>query len=609
MLGVNQMMSATCGVGVEMRPSLPRRARTRELAVRTRRILYLLTNILSLVTTAALGQTVEVNGIEAIHRNGQTFVTWRDVEEGERGAKYRYSLYRADSPITQETLAQATLVYRGVPNNSAKLFGSDFWPKDRLDPAKPTVVLNEGGPPLALWSGLAVYTAKAEGNGFFAVVATNEALRPLSRVEPGKSATIRPLAERVGAIQPIKVYDSKERPTYVAQTSITGTKGLPMMLVLHGSQAQGGGASEWGDYYTYFGSESMGYRDGLPGVFSIEERRYPTGNILELKPRDAILHPNGKEPVETFWFGYLSAPQWARHKDPRAYPFTEDRLAWLLDWSATRYGADRDRIYAAGQSMGGWGVTTFALRHPEIFAAIYPTLPRTRQRELPGLEGRTLRSAIMPDGKTDYFERMDMVKFVSQTRTDLPFMGWSIGRQDRFATWKEQVDMVKALTASHHGFAFAWNDAGHSEEGTKPMELIHKYYGYTKLARNVSYPAFGNSSIDNNPGNGSPTDGDKAGGINLGFEWKDVEDMPDRWAIRLTNDLAKADMTVDVTPRRTQRFKPVPGERLRWTSSIGDSGEVTVDQWGLVTVERVGIKPAQDTIVTVSRVPRRSSPR
>ena len=317
--------------------------------------------------------------------------------------------------------------------------------------------------------------------------------------------------ERVTAIQPIKVYDSKERSTYVAQTSITGTKGLPLMLRLHGSEAQGGGASDWGDYYTYFGSESMGYRDGLPGVFSMEERRYPSGNVLELKPRDAILHPNGKEPMETYWFGYLSVPQWARHKDSRAYPFTENRLRWLLDWSVTRYGADPDRVYAAGQSMGGWGATTFALRHPEIFAAIYPTLPRTRQRALPGLQDGAFGRAVMPDGKTDYFERMDMVKFVFQTRTDLPFMGWSIGRRDGFATWKEQVEMVKALTASHHGFAFAWNDGDHSE-GTKPMDLIYQYYGPEKLARNVSYPAFGNSSIDNNPGNGSPQDGDKVGG-------------------------------------------------------------------------------------------------
>ena len=70
-----------------------------------------------------------VTGIRAVCRNGQTFVTWKDAAEGEPGAAFRYALYRADKPITQESLPQAEdlavrLCYKGVLNNSAKLFGS-----------------------------------------------------------------------------------------------------------------------------------------------------------------------------------------------------------------------------------------------------------------------------------------------------------------------------------------------------------------------------------------------------------------------------------------------------------------------------------------------------
>jgi hypothetical protein len=259
--------------------------------------------------------------------------------------------------------------------------------------------------------------------------------------------------------------------------------------------------------------------------------------------------------------------------------------------------------------MGGWGATTFGLRHPEIFAATYPALPRTRQRALPGLEAGAPRRALMPDGKIAYFERMDMVKFVSQTRIDLPFIGWSIGRRDEFATWKEQVDMARALTASRHAFAFAWNDANHSDEGARPMDLIYKYYGPDKLSRKVSYPAFSNSSIDNKLGDGNLQDGDKEGGINLGFAWTVVDDTRDAWTVRLANELAKTDMTVDVTPRRTKAFRPAPGENVRWTSSTGGSGEVSVDTWGLVTVEKVGIRQGAYTTLTISRARHRISPR
>ena len=93
-------------------------------------------------------EKLAVTGIEAVHRDGQTFVMWRDAAEGAAGARCRYSLYRSSKPITEPTLRQAHLVYRGVVNNSAKLFGADFRATDRLDPDKPTVTLPFRGRPL-----------------------------------------------------------------------------------------------------------------------------------------------------------------------------------------------------------------------------------------------------------------------------------------------------------------------------------------------------------------------------------------------------------------------------------------------------------------------------
>src|SRR5205823_906514 len=202
----------------------------------------------------------------------------------------------------------------GIVNNSAKLFGSDFWPADRLNPANPTAVIEQGGKPLPLWSGLTVHTAKADEDAYYAVVATDESLRPVSTVIPGKSATIAPATERAAPIQPIKLADSKDRGRYASSTSITGQKGLPLKLLLHGSNGRGGGASDYGDYSLYFGTEEMGYRDGMPSVFSVEEVRSEGGNTLLAYTRDAILHPNGKEAVETLWFGYLCTPQWTNQK-------------------------------------------------------------------------------------------------------------------------------------------------------------------------------------------------------------------------------------------------------------------------------------------------------
>jgi hypothetical protein len=437
---------------------------------------------------------------------------------------------------------------------------------------------------------------------------TDETYRPIGKIVPGQSATTEPVKERVAAIQPIKIGDSKTRGKYAASASITGTAKLPLMLSLHGSQSRGGAASDHGDLYLYFGTPQMGWRDGLPGIFSVAESRGKDPQ-LTLFLRDAIENPRGDGPIETCWFGYFCVPVGAAHHEPRAYPFTENRLAWALDWVVRKYQVDRQRICSGGLSMGGMGSTQFSFRHPQLFAAVYPRIGRVRQTWLPtvgpGLpggifKGRWEKPVPMADGTTDYFERMDSVKWVQAHHEDLPFYGWGFGRQDTVESWEAQLEMVQALTSGHHGFAFAWSDEGHATSGGTGILEILKYYPPQRFARNKSYPAFGNSSINDNMGTGDRNQAALAGGVNLGFRWEELNDTPDRWSVNLANDLAKDEMTVDVTPRRCQQFKPKPGDKFKWTNSAGGSGEATADSHGLVTVERVRIKPGEATLLRIS---------
>jgi hypothetical protein len=552
------------------------------------------------VATSARAADLEVTAIQAVHRNGQTFVTWKDVAEGEEGAKCRYSLYRSNQPITADNLDKAELCCHGVLYNSAKLFGYAFNMKDRLDPAKPYAIIEEGGKPLPPWSGLAVHTVQKPGKAYYAVVATDDKLKPVSAVVSGQSATIEAVEEKPGPIQPIKLHDSRERKTYVAQTAITGQKGLPLFVSLHGSQSTGGPAGEWGDYYLYFGTPVMGYRDGLPGVFTVQENRGKNGNTLLLWPRDAIEHPSGRGAFETMWLGYYCVPQGAAHSEPRYYRFTENRLLWMIDWSIRRYGADPQRVSMGGSSMGGLGSINVGFRHPEVFAAVYPATTPFLWWPPSSLVGNQARDtqALMADGKTRYTDYTNSPRFAALRHEDMPFLGWAVGRRDGNHNWQEYIDMVKTLTANHHGFAFSWNDGGHSE-GPRAMGVISKYYPADKFPRNRSYPAFGNSSIDHKMGNGDKLDGDLVGGINLGFDWKDVIDEEGKWSVTVSNDLVKETMTVDVTPRRCQKFKLNPGAECKWTTSTGATGMVIADTWGLVTVPKVAIKAGLGTVLTI----------
>ncbi len=558
---------------------------------------------LVLATSPLIGADVSVTGIRAVHRHGQTFVTWKDAAEGPAGAEFRYSLYRSTRPIAADSLAAAQLCYHGVLFNSAKLYGSAFTSADRLDPAKPYAILEQGGKPLPRSSGLAVHTVQRPGQAYYAVVATNPQFEQLSAVVPGESATTEPIDERPGPIQPIKLYDSKERAgPAVRNTLITGQQGLPLHLALQGSQAAGGGAGDYGDYYLYFGTPEMGYRDGLAGVFSISEHRLKEGNRLALQMRDAVEHPLRLRAMESYWFGYHVVPQGASHPEPRVYPYTENQLLWIVDWVVKRYGADPQRVTIGGSSSGAVGSFNVGLRQPDRFAAVFPVSGRVR-RVTPNFFGERLPKfspATMADGFTDYYDRVNGPKFVSEHHGDLPFLGWAVGRHDGWATWQENIDMVRAMTNARHGFAFSWNNGNHGA-GNAAMQLVRKYYPAEKFARNLSYPAFGNSSIDNDLGDGDPANGDLEGGINLGFDWEQLIDEPNRWSVTLSNELAEAEMTVDVTPRRSQRFRPRPGERFSWTNTAGGEGVAIADAHRLVTIPQVKIVPGKSTTLTIQQ--------
>ena len=60
-------------------------------------------------------------------------------------------------------------------------------------------------------------------------------------------------------------------------------------------------------------------------------------------------------------------------------------------------------------------------------------------------------------------------------------------------------------------------------------------------------------------------------------------------------------MTVDVTLRRCQQFKLKAGDKLKWTNSAGGAGDVTADQWGLATVEKVKIASGAETVLTITK--------
>jgi len=87
--------------------------------------------------------------------------------------------------------------------------------------------------------------------------------------------------------------------------------------------------------------------------------------------------------------------------------------------------------------------------------------------------------------------------------------------------------------------------------------------------------------------------------VNAHLFWltDDIVDEDNRWemTVGVGPKAPQEEGVVDVTPRRCQRFRPQPGEKLLWTNTrisdgeIIELGKVVADQWGLVTLEGVVI--------------------
>ena len=124
-----------------------------------------------------------------------------------------------------------------------------------------------------------------------------------------------------------------------------------------------------------------------------------------------------------------------------------------------------------------------------------------------------------------------------------------------------------------------------------------------RFKTNLSWPAFSHCSANGDPGAFTATSGDSIGTLNGYLDWDPaLVDSSLHWQVVLrTRGLttlwgplpAPESVTVDVTPRRVQRFAPASGLPVTWTATrLSDgaqvqSGTVNVDPQGVVTVPGV----------------------
>jgi hypothetical protein len=388
---------------------------------------------------------------------------------------------------------------------------------------------------------------------------------------------------------------------------------LPVMVFLHGARGNRYGAPE-----------SYPYPYCAYGVYPIDES-------------------------ETWYYGFARQHDYRIETafDPgdRVVNYTEQRiLRMVYDLIRTPPGpsVDTRRIYLFGHSMGGTGSMAFAQRYPNVFAAIYSGQPVTHFYATEGysetwpanlatkwgpqelnlpisisapnrwadhlqkydgtgvFEWENLRAAFDPGDRLGRFhEDMvpfgidhgtvdDAVLFPTQGRPIYPLLNGST------QAWAGAV-----TDATHEWSSFGWPLPAFAKVEDVPfwnlsVVLNETVPGLRLLSGSAAQPPEQPTTYHQtvlwsaswNPWDGAP------------------KDLPGEWQMSFcsvkegsTQCGDGAPVLVDITPRRLQQFQVTPGQEYRWENRqvegdlLIDSGTVTADQYGVLTVLQVQILP------------------
>lgn len=552
----------------------------------------------------------ETNHIRIKSLPGQTAILWSETVVTER------ELLVYDEPIDELNRSKAKRICDRVHPGSANDWFEDSEECPRApENAQRGWILDSNEKPLNRNDGLFVYTHKTTDpeNLYFAVVGKKE------KIEPGRNATVRPIRKNVAPLQPIP------QSTAVLEDMAGAAKGLPVVLCLHSHQGRPVGEFT----HLFFGNENMGWREGLPFKFIIRVRK----DCIVIEPYDRVWinrrfapgdyyldYYDGYRNIESWWYGsnnQINLPLSERKNDYMAH-YTERWLLYIVDWVTEKYEADPMKIYATGASMGT-GVLRLALHNPERFALVDALVPffdltfddgkQSLKRRYIGLWGTV---DVKNEDGGPISDRVNLVRFMQRTKSDVPFLIIRVGRQDGSVYWRSKPAFFKALEDGRHGFLAGWDNGNHSTAMRKPIPEFPNFRDvswYSKrFALDKSFPAINRCSLDSDYGNGDADDGDPVGFLHRGIDWEVLEDAKTTYRIRFFCTIKDASypVTFDMTPRRLRQFRVSPGEPVTAkTSDVrGDDTRrlrADVDSEGLVTVESVSLDSAEGVILTIEK--------
>jgi pimeloyl-ACP methyl ester carboxylesterase len=538
-----------------------------------------------LVALAALASPAAAqSNVRAWSAAGQVFVVW----QVDATAPLTYDVYRAPTPIT--AISQGTL--------AGRVFEPE-WSGARLKIGSPgarwRIPAAKGGfYTLAANEGLFVFTPRAQGNEYFAVVRNGStAISGTNRTPAPVSVAYDPVNLRVTCHQqlagttsqgyPFRTYamwvDGRDDPgdarpdiPVMANAAKHGAPhvftvfepkaGLPAgpypaVICLHGGGANG---SHWA-----WAPESFHYAN---------DDATPVHGITVAMDDRLFVATNGTVNLDrpTNWFGWWPGMDPIGSNVPPnsavVVPYTLRRLMWTVDWLQTRspYAIDPDRTAVMGNSMGGAGTLLLSRFRPERFSSATAFVPQhytpeTGQRLFGTPTQNLATTETGPSGATlrvnDFF---DAAIRLSPTQRDFAFTRIVRGRRDEAVEWGSlTIGLFNSMSAGRWGTHLYWDNRDHTAsdwttdspsipgvdigEWVSPVRTERSGAPYQSRYRaSQSFPGFFGDDQDvaaagRQPtlGNGSPDDGTPWGTWCGYFDWdtQTIFDTPQGWSCTL----------------------------------------------------------------------------
>jgi len=248
-----------------------------------------------------------------------------------------------------------------------------------------------------------------------------------------------------------------------------------------------------------------------------------------------------------------------------------------VKWVMKQYGIDPNRVYLAGNSMGGSGALGIGMRNGDTFAAIKANVPA-------GIEHISQRMYFPPHTVPEGVRFPDPPVCVDYSA---PNDSWSWGHE-RFVT---------AMNDRKYALYFYWGAFGHSNNTSqilKVNDLVHSF-DWLSIKKNEAYAVFTNASDRSVLPWPDDLQNKQPGQVNAFFRWTNASDTADKVEMSLflvsvaglqTKFTIPAEATADVSLRRLQNFHIKPGEHFKWT--YGDAeGESQAEAEGVITIPKV----------------------